>query len=145
MPFKEQPNHFYSLNIVTPLRVIRFQQLAFSVGWMIVANVAIAKAPHFFVKFVLYYTQGRINQWANRGKYPAPQVLGDLALEYQNTPLLVFHVFRLFTTRQKCWAFWWLRLVYRLSKLTVAFIVWVTLKIEPHSITFQGHRFNDFK
>jgi len=33
---------------------------------MIVANVAIATAPHFFVKFVLYYTQGRINQWANR-------------------------------------------------------------------------------
>jgi len=27
------------------------------------------------------------------------------ALEYQNTPLLVFHIFRLFTTRQNCRVF----------------------------------------
>jgi len=38
--------------------------------------------------------QGRINHCA-RG----------LALEYQNTSLLVFHVFMLFITRQNCRAF----------------------------------------
>jgi len=38
--------------------------------------------------------QGRINYWANRAN------AWGLALECQNTSLLVFHVFRLFTTRQ---------------------------------------------
>jgi len=36
------------------------------------------------------FSQGRINHWANRAN------VRGLALEYQNTPLLVFHVFRLF-------------------------------------------------
>jgi len=35
------------------------------------------------------------------GQISGPRAFGGLALEYQNTPLLVFHVFRLFTTRQK--------------------------------------------
>jgi len=34
--------------------------------------------------------------WANRAN------ARGLALEYQNIPLLVFHVFKLFTTRQNC-------------------------------------------
>jgi len=37
--------------------------------------------------------QGRIKHWANRAN------ARGLALEYQSTPLLFFHVFRLFTTR----------------------------------------------
>jgi len=41
-----------------------------------------------------YRRQGRINRWANLAN------ARGLALEYQNTPLLVFHMFRLFTTRQ---------------------------------------------
>jgi len=42
--------------------------------------------------------QIRINHWANRANAQG------FALEYQNT-LLVFHVFKLFTTRQNCGAF----------------------------------------
>jgi len=38
--------------------------------------------------------QGWINHWANRAN------ARGLAFEYQNTPLLVFHVFRLITTRK---------------------------------------------
>ena len=34
------------------------------------------------------------------------------------SPLMVFHVFKLFTTRQNCRAFWLLRLEYTLRKLT---------------------------
>jgi len=49
--------------------------------------------------------QGRINHWANWAN------ARGLALECQNTPLLIFHVFRLFTTRQNCRAFRLLRLV----------------------------------
>jgi len=52
------------------------------------------------VFFDVTFRQGRIIRWPNwinaRG----------LALRYQNTPLLVFHVFRLFTTRQNYRAFW---------------------------------------
>jgi len=67
--------------------------------------------------------QGRINHYANR-----ENALG-LALEYQNTPLLVFHVFKLFTTRQNCRALRFLRLVYKLRKVTtLAFIVFDWLK-----------------
>jgi len=43
--------------------------------------------------------QGRINHWANRAN------ARGLALERQNTYLLFFHVFGLFTTRQNCRAF----------------------------------------
>ena len=43
--------------------------------------------------------QGRINHWANRAN------ARGLALEYQNTALLTFHVIRLFTTRQNCRVF----------------------------------------
>jgi len=53
--------------------------------------------PYFRVKS-LCYRQGRINHWTNRAN------AWDLALEYQNTPLLDFHVFRLFTTPQNCGA-----------------------------------------
>jgi len=68
------------------------------------------------------FVQGRINHWANRAN------VRGLALEYQNTSLLVFHVFRLFTTRQNCRTFWLLCLAYRLRKLTALAIyrLWVT-------------------
>jgi len=39
------------------------------------------------------------------GKCPGPRAFGGLALEYQNPPLLVFQVFKLFTTRRNCGAF----------------------------------------
>jgi len=42
--------------------------------------------------------------WANRAN------ARSFALEYQNTPFLVFHIFRLLPTRQNCRGFWWLRL-----------------------------------
>jgi len=63
------------------------------------------------------------------GKCPGPRAFGGLAFEYQNTALLVFHVFTLFTTRQNC-SFLITALVYtRLKKLTtLAFIVWSDLK-----------------
>ena len=62
------------------------------------------------------------------GNCPGPRAFGVLAFGYQNTPL-VFHSFRLFTTRQNCRAFWLLRLVYRSKKLiTLAFIVLSELK-----------------
>ena len=78
--------------------------------------------------FLHQYDQGRINHWANRAN------ARGLALEYQNTRLLVFHIFRLFTTRQNCRVFWILRLVYRSRKLiTLAFIVFEWPKrIEPN-------------
>jgi len=47
----------------------------------------------------LCHHQGRINHWANRANGRG------LALEYQNTPFLFFHVFKLYTTRQNCRAF----------------------------------------
>ena len=34
------------------------------------------------------------------GQMPGPHAFGGLALGYQNTPLLVFHIFRLFTTHK---------------------------------------------
>jgi len=39
------------------------------------------------------------------GKFPGPRAFEGLTLGYQNTPLLFFHIFRLFTTRQNCRAF----------------------------------------
>jgi len=76
------------------------------------------------------------------GKCPGPRAFWGLALEYQNTPLLAFHVFRLFTTRQNCRDFSLLRSVHRLRKLTtVAFIVFEQLKrIEPNSTTLYDPR-----
>jgi len=49
---------------------------------------------------------------AQTGQMPWASHFGGLALEYQNTPLQIFHVFRLFTTPQNCRAFLLLRLVY---------------------------------
>jgi len=74
----------------------------------------------------------RIHHWANRSN------ARGLALEYQNTPLLVFHVFRLFTTRQTWWAFWLLRVVYRLRKLTTwpIFVFEWLKRIEPKASCF---------
>ena len=74
---------------------------------------------------------GRINHWVNQAN------ARGLTLKYENTPLLVFHVFSLFTTRQNCRAFWLLCLVYRLRKLTtVAFIVFKWLeRSEPNRTT----------
>jgi len=52
-----------------------------------------------------------------------PRAFGGLALEYQNTALLVFRVSWLFTTRQNCRFVCLVRLVYRFMKLTtLAFI-----------------------
>ena len=48
-------------------------------------------------------SQGRINHWANGAN------ARGLAVEHQNIVLLVFHVYRLFTTHQNCRAFWLLR------------------------------------
>ena len=81
-------------------------------------------------------TQGRINHWANRAN------AWGLALERQNTSLLVFHVFRLFTTCQNCRAFWLLCLAYKLRKLTtLAIIVCEWLKrIEPNRTTLYDPR-----
>ena len=82
-------------------------------------------------------SQGRINHCANRAN------ARGLAHGYQNTPLLVFRIFRLFTTRQNGRAFWLLGLVYRSRKLiTLAFIVFEWLKrIEPNSTTLYDPRF----
>ena len=63
-------------------------------------------------------------------------------LANENTPLLVFHVFRLFTACLNCRAFWLLSLVYRLSKLTkFAFIgsAWLE-RIETNSTTLYDPR-----
>jgi len=49
----------------------------------------------YLIRIADYCTQGWVNHWANTR---------DLALEYQNPSLLVFHVFRLFTTRRNCTA-----------------------------------------
>ena len=86
--------------------------------------------------YVLSYRQGRINHWANRAN------ARGLALGYQNAPLLVLHVFRLFTTRQNCRAFWLLRLVHRSEKLvTLAFIVFEWLRrVEANSTTLYDPR-----
>ena len=82
--------------------------------------------------------QGRINHWANR------ENARGFALEYQITPSLVFHVFRLFTTRRSCRAFWLLRFVrvYRLRKLTtLGFIVFEWLeRIELNRTTLYDPR-----
>jgi len=82
------------------------------------------------------FTQGRINHWANRDN------ARGLALEYWNTAVMFFHVFKLFTTRQNCRAFWLLRLRYTLRKLTtLAFKVLSDLKsIEPNSTTLYDRR-----
>jgi len=59
-------------------------------------------------------------EWEDMAHYVPPllkkwwstsPVSPGLAFEYQNTPLLVFHVFGLFTRRQNCKAFSLLRLV----------------------------------
>jgi len=50
---------------------------------------------------ILNQKQSRNKHWANRAN------ARGLALEYQNTPLLVFHIFMLFTTRQNCRAFYY--------------------------------------
>ena len=55
---------------------------------------------------------GKTGQMPGVLRFWGPRAFGSLELEYQNTPLLVFHVFRLFTTRQNSRAF---RLVYRLG------------------------------
>jgi len=91
---------------------------------------------HSYVKQRAHCTQGRINHWANW------ENAQGLALEYQKTPLLVFHDLRLFNTRQNCRACWLLHLVYRLRKLsTSAFIVFEWLeRIEPNSTTLYDPR-----
>jgi len=63
-------------------------------------------------------------------------------LNIKNSPLQVLQVFRLFTTRRNCRAFWLLHSVYRLGKLTtLACIVFEWLKrIEPKSTTFNYPR-----
>jgi len=48
------------------------------------------------LKMINPRNQGRINHWGNRAN------ARGLAIEYQNILLLVFHVFKLFTTRQNC-------------------------------------------
>ena len=80
-------------------------------------------------------TIGQTVQMPGASRFWAP-------LEHQNTPLLVFHVFRLFTTRQNCRAFWQPLLVYSLRKLTtLAFIVFEWLKrIQPDSTTLYDPR-----
>ena len=64
------------------------------------------------------YHQGRINHWANRANARGFALLGASHSHNQNTPLLVFHVFRLFTMRRNCRAFLLLCLLYTLRKLT---------------------------
>ena len=90
------------------------------------------------LKMINPRNQGRINQANARGL----AFLGASRLEYQNTPLLVFHVFRLFTTRQNCRSFWLLRLVYRLRKLTtLVFTVFEWLeRTEPNGTTLYDPR-----
>jgi len=70
------------------------------------------------------------------------QMPGASRLNVKTFLLMVFHIFRLFTTRQKCRDFWLLRLVYRLRKLTtLALIVFEWLKrIEANSTTFYDPR-----
>ena len=76
-----------------------------------------------FRTLIMCNEQGRINHGANRTKSRG------LALQYQNTFLLIFCVFRLFTTRQNCRVFNLPRLAYRLKKLsTLSFIVFEWLK-----------------
>jgi len=91
--------------------------------------------------------QGRINHLANRANARGLTLSGASCLNIKTLLFLVFHVFRLLNVRQNCRAFWWLRLVYKLRKLTtLAFIDFEWLKrIEPNSITLYGLPFNDFK
>jgi len=79
----------------------------YSDAYAVAAKLMLQWSLIFTATFSTGFIQGRISHWGNRAN-----ALG-LTLEYQNTPLLVFHVFRLFTTRQNCRAFWLLRLVYR--------------------------------
>ena len=68
-------------------------------------------------------TIGQIGQMPGASCFWGARAFGGLELECQNTPFLVFHVFRLFTTRKDC-SFLLLLLVYMLMKLaTLAFIV----------------------
>jgi len=66
---------------------------------LVCANVIIIVMLHINIALDQGARQGRINHWANRAN------AWSLELEYQNTPLLVFHVFKLFTSRQNCRAF----------------------------------------
>jgi len=51
--------------------------------------------------FTMYNRQtGPDKPLGKPGKFPQPRTFGGLALEYQNTPLVAFGIFRLFTTRQ---------------------------------------------
>jgi len=95
-------------------------------------------------KLVAYWSKltYATNRAGQLDECPGPRAVGSLAFEYRNTFLLVFHVSKLFITRQNCRAFWLLRLVYRLRKLTtLAFIVFEWLKrIEPNSTTLYDPR-----
>jgi len=89
-------------------------------------------------------SQGRINHWANRANARGLAHLGPRAwISKHAFTDLSFSIFRLFTTRQNCRAFWLLRLVYRSGKLTTfALIVFEWLKIiEPNSTTLYDPRF----
>jgi len=79
------------------------------------------------------------------GQISGPRAFGGLALEYQNTPLLVFHVFRLFTRRQNCKDFSLLRLVYRLRKLKLWHLSFVSdfkelNQVAPRFMTQESNR-----
>ena len=79
------------------------------------------------------YHQGRINHWANRAN------ARGLALEYQNTPLLVFHVLRLFTTCQNCRAFWLPRLVQRFQTQIALMAKWGLIKQPEGRICWRSN------
>jgi len=91
---------------------------------------------------MIWFIQGQINHWANRANARGLVLLRASRLNVKTFLLVVFHIFRLFTTRQNWRAFWLLRLVYRLRKLTTsALIVFEWLKIiEPNSTTFHDPR-----
>jgi len=74
------------------------------------------------------------------GQCPVLRAFGDLALEYQNTPLLVIHVFRLFTTRPNCRAFLLLRLVYKETDNFGIYRFELLERTEPNSTTFYDPR-----
>jgi len=95
----------------------------------------------------LRHRQGWINHLANWENARGVALSGASRLNIKILLFLVFHVFRLFNVRQNCRAFWWLRLVYKLRKLTtLAFIDFEWLKrIEPNSITLYVLPFSDFQ
>jgi len=68
--------------------------------------------------------QQNLHRVTSRAGLTIGQMPGASRLDIKTLLYCFFHIFRLFTTRQKCRAFWLLGLAYRSGKLiTVAFIV----------------------